>query len=40
MATLIALTLLLASDADYQALARARWIGDMDIAVLAASESN
>jgi hypothetical protein len=39
-AKLSSLTLLLASDADYQAVARARWIGDLDIAVLAANESN
>jgi Flp pilus assembly protein CpaB len=37
---LSSLTLLLASDADYQTLARARWIGDLDVAVLGASESN
>jgi hypothetical protein len=39
-ARLSSLTLLVASDADYQALARARWIGDLDVAVLGASESN
>ena len=39
-AKLSSLTLLLASDADYQALARARWIGDVDVAVLGGSESN
>ena len=39
-AKLSSLTLLLASDVDYQALARARWIGDVDVAVLGASESN
>jgi Flp pilus assembly protein CpaB len=37
---LTSLTLLLASDADYQAVARARWIGDLDIAVLGTGESN
>lgn len=31
---LTSLTLLLASDADYQAVAKARWIGDLDVAVL------
>ncbi len=39
-AKLTSLTLLLASDADYQALARARWIGDLDVAVLGAGESD
>lgn len=37
---LTSLTLLLSSDADYQAIARARWIGDLDVAVLGAGESN
>jgi Flp pilus assembly protein CpaB len=37
-AKLVSLTLLLASDADYQALARARRIGDLDVAVLGAGE--
>ncbi len=37
---LSSLTLLVASGADYQALARARWVGDLDVAVLGASESN
>ena len=39
-AKLTSLTLLLTSDADYQALARARWIGDLDVAVLGAGESD
>jgi hypothetical protein len=39
-AKLSSLTLLLASDADYQTLARAHWIGDVDVAVLGASEFN
>lgn len=34
------LTLLLTSSDDYQALARARWIGDLDVAVLGAGESS
>jgi Flp pilus assembly protein CpaB len=37
---LTALTLLLATDADYQAIARARWIGDVDVAVLGTGEVN
>jgi Flp pilus assembly protein CpaB len=37
---LASLTLLLATDADYQAVARARWIGDVDVAVLGTGESN
>jgi Flp pilus assembly protein CpaB len=39
-AKLSSLTLLLASDVDYQALARAHWIGDLDVALLAPSDSN
>jgi Flp pilus assembly protein CpaB len=34
------LTLLLTSDADYQAVAEARWTGDLDVAVLGRGESN
>jgi Flp pilus assembly protein CpaB len=37
---LTSLTLLLATDADYQAIARARWIGDVDVAVLGTGESD
>jgi pilus assembly protein CpaB len=37
---LASLTLLVTSDADYQALARARWVGDLDVAVLGRSESH
>jgi Flp pilus assembly protein CpaB len=37
---LTSLTLLLASDVDYQAVARARWIGDLDVAVLGTGEAN
>ena len=37
---LTSLTLLLATDADYQAIARARWIGDVDVAVLGTGEAD
>ena len=37
---LTSLTLLLATEADYQAIARARWIGDVDVAVLGTGESD
>ena len=37
---LTSLTLLLATDADYQAVAAARWIGDLDVAVLGPGESD
>ena len=37
---LTSLTLLLTSEADYQAIARARWIGDVDVAVLGTGEPN
>jgi Flp pilus assembly protein CpaB len=37
---LASLTLLMTSAADYQALARARWVGDLDVAVLGPSESH
>ncbi len=39
-AKLTSLTLLLASDADYQAVAKARWTGDLDVAVLGVGESD
>jgi len=35
---LSSLTLVLTSDTDYQAVARARWIGDLDVAVLGPGE--
>ena len=37
---LTSLTLLLDSDSDYQAIARARWIGELDVAVLGRGEAN
>jgi Flp pilus assembly protein CpaB len=37
---LTSLTLLLASDSDYQAVAEARWTGDLDVAVLGTGDSN
>ena len=37
---LTSLTLLLATEAAYQAIARARWIGDVDVAVLGTGESD
>jgi Flp pilus assembly protein CpaB len=39
-ARLMSLTLLLTNDADYQAVARARWIGDLDVAVVGIGEPN
>jgi hypothetical protein len=37
---LTSLTLLLTSDSEFQAVAEARWTGDLDVAVLGTGESN